>query len=112
MSDGLVMASEEYRTVGGVDAARMQSLCHEMGTVQGVERLQIQADGTVHVEYYPDIISRRAVLKELDRLGLTRQAGRTAGPLARFLHRMEKSNAETFGCQPLDCCELNRKTGA
>lgn len=109
MIEGLPLETATYPLAGRISSERTESISSAISAMDGVESATIHA-GSVSIEYYPVILSRKSMRKELIRLGVELEKnGKTNNPLKRFINRLAESNKKIYGSETLDCCKLNRE---
>jgi hypothetical protein len=109
MIEGLSLEIAEYHLGDQVSSQQTETLSNALSAIDGVESAEIH-NSSVSVQYYPDILSKETIRRELVGLGVSLEKnGKPRNPFKRFVNRLAESNAKTFGSEPLDCCNLNSK---
>jgi copper chaperone CopZ len=109
MIEGLVLGIVEYYLGDQVSSQQIKTISRALSAIDGVESAEIHSS-SISVQYYPDILSKESIRRELVRLGVSlEQNGKQANPFTRFINRLAQSNSKAFGSEPLDCCKLNSK---
>jgi hypothetical protein len=108
MIEGLSLARAEYHLDDGVAIDQLEGVLNALCTLEAVESAEI-VDSSISVQFYPDILSRESIRRELEiRSVPLSNVPKPGNPFKRFVDRLAESNARNFGAQPLDCCNLNR----
>ena len=109
MIEGLLLEIAEFHLGNQISSQQKEKLSKALSAIEGVESTGIR-DSSVSVQYYPDILSKETIRRELVRLGVSLEKnGKSRNLFKRFVNRLAESNARTFGSEPLDCCKLNTK---
>jgi hypothetical protein len=109
MIEGLSLEIAEYRLANQISSEQIEILSEAFAAIDGVENAKI-GDDSVSIHYYPDILSRESMRRELVRLGVSLEKNeKPRNPFKRFVNRLAESNTKAFGSEPLDCCKLNSK---
>ena len=109
MIEGLLLEIAEFHLGNQISSQQKEKLSKALSAIEGVESTGIR-DSSVSVQYYPDILSKETIRRELVRLGVSLEKnGKSRNPFKRFVNRLAESNTKTFGFEPLVCCKLNTK---
>lgn len=109
MIEGLSLARVEYHLDGSTAAVdRLEGGLKALRALEAVESVEV-INNSISVQFYPEILSRESIRRELDMRGVRlSNIPKPGNPLKRFVDRLAESNARNFGAQPLDCCTLNK----
>ena len=109
MIEGLSLETATYPLSGQISSERTESISKAISAMDGVESTAIH-EGSVFIQYYPAVLSKESMRKELARLGIRlEKSSKTNNPFKRFINRLAESNKRIYGSETLDCCKLNRK---
>jgi copper chaperone CopZ len=106
MGDGL--QSLDLPVAGMSCATCVQRLREALEALPGVEGLEV-AIGRVHLQYYPEALSRDAIRARIEAVGygVAAPAPRSRNPIRRFLERMGEANDRALAGKRLDCCKIS-----
>jgi hypothetical protein len=109
MVEGLSLARAEYHLDDTAAVHQIEGALKALCELEAVESVEV-VNKSISVQFYPEILSRESIRRELDIRGVLLSNIRKPGnPFKRFVDRLGESNTRNFGTQPLDCCNLNRK---
>ncbi len=110
MIEGLSVEMAEYTLSDQVSSKQKETLLKAFSAIEGIESTEV-GDNLVSIQYYPGILSKETIRRELIRLGVRLEKNRKPrNPFKRFVDRLAESNTKTFGSETLDCCKLNSPT--
>ena len=95
--------------VAGMSCATcVQRVRQALEGLPGVEGLEVTI-GRVHLQYYPEALSRDAIRARLEAVGyrVAAPAPRSRNPIRRFLQRMGEANDRALAGKHLDCCKIS-----
>jgi hypothetical protein len=108
MIEGLSLATVEYHLDATAAVDQLEGALSALRELEAVESVEV-ANNSISVQFYPEIVSRESIRRELDMRGVPlSNIHKPANPFKRFVDRLGDSNTRNFGVQPLDCCNLNR----
>ena len=86
MIEGLSVETAEYNLGDQIFSQQTETLSKALSAFDGVESAEIR-NSSVSVQYYPDILSKETIRRELVRLclSLDKSDGKTCNPFKRFV---------------------------
>ena len=105
---GEELQSLDLPVAGMSCAACVQRVRQALEGLPGVEGLEV-AIGRVHLQYYPEALSRDAIRARIEAVGyrVAAPAPRSRNPIRRFLQRMGEANDRALAGKHLDCCKIS-----